>query len=363
MSDQEAKEPAHSDETLNKKHPRDDDEQSANTSNDGPDKKRKQSLDDSAKDADSSSDSISDEEDENPEPKATDQAPKASEKVPALSSLFARTITTAAPTFGLSLKTTIKPGGFGGAASGFGSFGGGFKVAGTTASTAPSNGFASLAQKNTSDFQWGAAKPSVASGDKTQAEKDRAKEAAGKLPKLNPEYKAESGEETEKLVISANAKLYCFVKGEGGKNAWQERGAGVLHLNDLNDEHGVASSRIVMRQNLSKRLILNGPIWKGLKLEKLTDKNLTFTAINYAPSEDGDKAKGPQVFLLKLGEKDASALFKAMDTRLQTLLSQEEKSHATAAPTLSTSTVAKEEVKEGESAAAEISKTATNETL
>ena len=33
----------------------------------------------------------------------------------------------------------------------------------------------------------------------------------------------------------------------------------------------------VMRQNLSKRLFLNAPVWKGLKVEKLGDKVVRFS--------------------------------------------------------------------------------------
>ena len=80
-------------------------------------------------------------------------------------------------------------------------------------------------------------------------------EAADKAPKLNPNYKAESGEENETRVlevemrvfllsfelVQAAAKLYCFVKGEGATGTWQERGSGSLHLNDSKVENKFSS--------------------------------------------------------------------------------------------------------------------------
>lgn len=132
-------------------------------------------------------------------------------------------------------------------------------------------------------------------------------EARKQLP---PAAVQNTGEEKEETLVQLNARLYCFVKpdavasagsantgvppaasdgpgtagetkgeakspdsaekeGSGAKSSgaqpagvWQERGRGLLKVNRTLSEPTV--SRLVMRQNDSKRLCLNAPVWSGI---------------------------------------------------------------------------------------------------
>eukprot|EP00051_Salpingoeca_urceolata_P012111 m.150417 g.150417 ORF g.150417 m.150417 type:complete len:239 (-) comp17379_c0_seq2:134-850(-) len=153
-----------------------------------------------------------------------------------------------------------------------------------------------------------------------------------------------TGEEDEKHVCQVRAKLYQFCKGEtpapttaaaatgafgevaatiataiaeaSAAPSWQERGTGQLSLNDaLKGE----SSRIVMRQDMSKRLVLNATIWPKLALERITDKSLCITATNHAlvsHIDDPSATPLPQIFLIKTNAKDSVTLYKALEERV-----------------------------------------------
>ncbi|SCV99889.1 LAFE_0B04742g1_1 [Lachancea fermentati] len=84
------------------------------------------------------------------------------------------------------------------------------------------------------------------------------KDGIVKLEKQN----IESGEELEKSIFQANAKLYQLTNLEEG---WKERGVGGLHVNE-NPETG--KSRIVMRSRGLLKVILNVPLIKGVSVHK-----------------------------------------------------------------------------------------------
>jgi Ran-binding protein 3 len=86
----------------------------------------------------------------------------------------------------------------------------------------------------------------------------------------------ETGEEGERSVFSARAKLYHFVEKQ-----WKERGTGLLKLNiryekvqskadEGDDEDGDAETteikaRVIMRADGVHRVILNSPVFEGMK--------------------------------------------------------------------------------------------------
>ena len=73
---------------------------------------------------------------------------------------------------------------------------------------------------------------------------------------------------------------------------WKERGIGMLHIN----KHGPSGKgRIVMRTDVTLKLILNTICAKEMKFEILQDKNIRFLGIL-----DGN----PGMFLLRLKSKD-----------------------------------------------------------
>eukprot|EP00047_Mylnosiga_fluctuans_P020719 m.95530 g.95530 ORF g.95530 m.95530 type:complete len:402 (-) comp8604_c0_seq2:123-1328(-) len=140
----------------------------------------------------------------------------------------------------------------------------------------------------------------VASGERTEHQAELAQRTV--LPKVAQD----TGEEDENHSCQMRAKLYVFVGGQ-----WQERGQGQLSLNERSTENGKATSRLVMRQDLSKRLVLNAPVWSGMAPTKTDDKTIRITAINFAVAE-GEHAPAqpaPQIFLIKVSAKESGMLY------------------------------------------------------
>ncbi|GHJ88257.1 hypothetical protein NliqN6_4659 [Naganishia liquefaciens] len=79
-----------------------------------------------------------------------------------------------------------------------------------------------------------------------------------------------TGEEEENTIFQVRSKLHVM---DGG--AWKERGTGSLHLNVHKKDK---SARLVMRAEGVFRLILNTPLYAGMKVE-LTDRYVKFPIV------------------------------------------------------------------------------------
>ncbi|GIX84711.1 ran-binding protein 3 [Caerostris darwini] len=119
-----------------------------------------------------------------------------------------------------------------------------------------------------------------------------------------------TGEEEESNVLQINCKLFSFDKVNMN---WQERGRGLLRLNDK-DCKGNLHSRVVMRIHGSLRVVLNTKVWAGMSVEHPSKKTVRLTA--YDP-------QGVKVFLVMAQPKDAEQLFHALDWRVATLKAQD----------------------------------------
>lgn len=120
-----------------------------------------------------------------------------------------------------------------------------------------------------------------------------------------------TGEEDESNVLQINCKLFAFNKSAG---TWQERGRGILRLNDREVE-GILHSRVVMRTQGSLRVVLNTKVWSAMSVEKSSPKTVRLSAMD---------TDGVKVFLIMAHPKDAEQLFNALDWRVTTLKSQED---------------------------------------
>jgi len=141
------------------------------------------------------------------------------------------------------------------------------------------------------------------------------------------EVEVTTGEENEFNVIQTRAKLYFFENSN-----WVERGRGQLRLNDMTAEaegnatgkheggasavgtkinSKVSSSRIVMRTMGSLKVILNTKVYKGMSVEMPSEKSVRMTAM--------DESGNVKVYLVMCSPKDASALCKALKSRLAEL--------------------------------------------
>jgi hypothetical protein len=105
-----------------------------------------------------------------------------------------------------------------------------------------------------------------------------------------------SGEEDEtKLHTVPQCKLYRF---DAGK--WTQAGGGHMSLNQANSDP--TKARLVLRQESTKRVFLNAPVWSGTQ-SKFESKQLRFSAVNHI---DGTPDPVARVFLVKC--KDAREL-------------------------------------------------------
>jgi RanBP1 domain len=95
-----------------------------------------------------------------------------------------------------------------------------------------------------------------------------------------------TGEEDEYTVHTVKAKLLVM---DGKSDNWKERGTGTLRIN-TKKTHGNSSTRLVMRADSVFRVILNVPLFVGMKVWIMQEKFVRFAAFETVESvESGDK--------------------------------------------------------------------------
>lgn len=106
----------------------------------------------------------------------------------------------------------------------------------------------------------------------------------------------ETGEEAEETMFSCRAKLFHFDK------EWKERGVGTVKLNVHYavegglEEAAEQKARLIMRTDGVHRVVLNTPIFKGMRYGTPDGKDPTGKTLNLTGMEDGK----PALFLLKV---------------------------------------------------------------
>uniref|UniRef100_A0A8C4QPE9 RAN binding protein 3b n=1 Tax=Eptatretus burgeri TaxID=7764 RepID=A0A8C4QPE9_EPTBU len=123
-----------------------------------------------------------------------------------------------------------------------------------------------------------------------------------------------TGEESESNVLQLQCKLFVL---ETNSQIWRERGRGILRLNDRALPGGGLSSRLVMRNQGSLRVVLNAPLWAGLLAERAGERGLRLAA----PSPDSP-SPSPRIFLVTGSVKDIGQLYAALHHRLLALRSR-----------------------------------------
>lgn len=174
--------------------------------------------------------------------------------------------------------------------------------AAAAASSAPStSGVASSSTKSSSNGAESKEESSVE--DLTKAAREYEESRAQK--RKYDEVETFTGEENEVNVLDVNSKLFAFVASN-----WEERGPGSLRLNDLKDASGTRNSRVVFRTSGNLRVVLNTKVWKGMVVEKSSQKSLRLTAID---SKDGQI----KIFLAMARPDDISSLYLALKKRIE----------------------------------------------
>ena len=112
----------------------------------------------------------------------------------------------------------------------------------------------------------------------------------------NPQFVVETGEESEVTIFSCKAKLFHYDK------EWKERGIGTFKLNvneglafDFGHGNGDISTgagaekkaRFIMRTEGVHRVVLNTPVFKGMKVGSNEAKEPTGKMLNLSAVENG----------------------------------------------------------------------------
>ncbi|KAJ9653830.1 hypothetical protein H2198_007058 [Neophaeococcomyces mojaviensis] len=119
----------------------------------------------------------------------------------------------------------------------------------------------------------------------------------------------DTGEEDEEVHFSARAKLYVFA----GKDGWKDRGTGVFKINvrTVHDEaaegdveaqasSGKKKARLLMRADATHRVILNSPIFKGMRFGAPDGSEPAGKVMHLQSLEDGK----PLPLQIKIGKEE-----------------------------------------------------------
>lgn len=142
--------------------------------------------------------------------------------------------------------------------------------------------------------------------NKSLSESAREYEESRAVKRKYEEVEVKTGEEGETNVLQITCKLFTYDKSTGG--SWQERGRGILRLNDQESEDGT-HSRLVFRATGSLRVVFNTKVWADMTVELASNKSIRLTAFD----NNGDI----KVFLLMGSPEDMKHLQKNLEIRLQ----------------------------------------------
>jgi len=182
------------------------------------------------------------------------------------------------------------------------------KVTGAESAPSATNGenstgnlFSDAAKKNSNDTVddgvWGGGK-SLDESSREITERENANK------RKFDEVEVITGEEAESNVLQMNCKLYAWING-----TWQERGRGLLRLNDW-DAQGELHSRLVIRTQGTLTVMLNTKVWSEMSVERASPKSVRFTALE----TDGQ----PKIFLVQGSPKDIDLLYNSLEWRVAT---------------------------------------------
>ncbi|KAK4875586.1 hypothetical protein RN001_012008 [Aquatica leii] len=180
--------------------------------------------------------------------------------------------------------------------------------------------FSSVIKENSNSLT--DATSSTSQATKSLSESAREYEESRAIKRKFEEVEVITGEEGEKNILQITCKLFAFDKLSGG--SWQERGRGILRLNDQETEDGT-QSRLVFRASGSLRVVLNTKIWAEMTIELASNKSIRFMAF--------DASGEVKVFLLTGSQDDVKQLFRLLEIRLQKEISRQKGSKTKASPT------------------------------
>ncbi|KAL3474895.1 hypothetical protein BJX99DRAFT_247939 [Aspergillus californicus] len=177
--------------------------------------------------------------------------------------------------------------GFAALGSGFSGFSSGFGAASSGGLTSFASATAPSALGSSTSKAFGAAEDSDEDDDKEDDEESGPAEFAE--DKTDERFferpqKMETGEEEEKTYFSCKSKLFHFSNME-----WRERGLGTFKVNVkvIDGVEDKKSARMIMRADGVGRVILNAPLFSGMKIGDAAGKEPKSKQINLPSLEEG----------------------------------------------------------------------------
>ncbi|EAW13949.1 Ran-binding domain-containing protein [Aspergillus clavatus NRRL 1] len=209
--------------------------------------------------------------------------------------------------------TAVGTSGFASLGSGFSGFSGGFgaaaKSGGLTSFASPAA--TSALGSSTKDKPFGVAEDEEAEEEEGEGETRPKEFEQEKTDERFFEQQIETGEEEEKTYFSCKAKLFQFTNKE-----WKERGLGTFKVNvKVKDgKEDKKAARMLMRADGVLRVMLNSPIFKGMKVGDGAGSEPKSKQIHLAGVEDGRTVP----LLLRTGNEElAKELYHVIQDLLQ----------------------------------------------
>mmetsp|Transcript_22353 Transcript_22353/g.35911 ORF Transcript_22353/g.35911 Transcript_22353/m.35911 type:complete len:432 (-) Transcript_22353:262-1557(-) len=126
---------------------------------------------------------------------------------------------------------------------------------------------------------------------------------------------AEKGDANDDVLFKRKSKVY-ELSGEGDKRDWKERGKGELHINAYVVKDGVKKGRLILRNDTTKRLVLNCPVHPNMDQKLHAEKYIRFWGVNIL--DDPEEHSKLRTFLAKFKTNtDAKEALEKIKTLLE----------------------------------------------
>ncbi|KAJ8653038.1 hypothetical protein O0I10_011338 [Lichtheimia ornata] len=143
-----------------------------------------------------------------------------------------------------------------------------------------------------------------ASEASTTADHPTEESESTKVKAIVQQKEVKTGEEDEKTLYQTKAKLYVMEQSTGN---WKERGAGTMRINTKETASGTQQTRIVMRADTVFRVILNLPMFEGMKFLIMQDKFVRFAGFETVVKDDGKSETNLVNYALRVANPSIAA--------------------------------------------------------
>ena len=124
-----------------------------------------------------------------------------------------------------------------------------------------------------------------------------------------------TGEENERTVLELTCISYVF---DRESKQWKGIGQCYLHLNDTAySDHGSTSSRLIIRLQSTRRVVVNTPIWSGIQIAHVVESKAVRVGALTVSGQDGSESESAiRTYMLRFAAAEsARLLFEALQER------------------------------------------------